>query len=188
MLLFIPEILNCCEASLYITSSTFYHAEGYSGYLNVTLPNGDPVFLNGTIETYYYQDPVTANVQNIEMTASIVAMIAAIGWCFTWFATYRRVPGRGFTFDDPDIWALITILIGDIMYIIYNSEILSDRATYGTNYLYVSADFVFLFNSWTYLACSLRDADWFYMLPTAGRMNFDVKYKKVVKIEKIGDN
>jgi len=184
LILFIPEILNCCEASLYISSSTYYNKEGYSGFENVTLSNGTLDIINGSYQTVYVEDPVTYDVQNIEMTASLVAMTAAFGWCITWFITYRRIPGRGFTFDDPDVWALITLLIGDAMYIVYNSQIINDRATYGTNMLYAQADYVFLVNSWLYLACSLRDVGWFYMLPKAGRMNFDKKYKKIDKPKK----
>jgi len=191
VLLFIPEFLNCCEASLYITSSTMYNSEGnewpnvtYSVLTNVSVGNSS-IIENITSWNYVFvQDPITTNVQNIEMTASVVAFCAAIGWCMTWYMTYRRIPGRGFTFDDPDVWALLTILVGDLLYIIYNSETIDNRQSYGTNYLYVSADWVFVFNSWVYLLCALRDADWFYLLPTGGRPNFDAKYIRVDEIDK----
>jgi len=189
-ILLIPEILNCMEATLYITSSSFYNSEGnewpcvpydnstYNDYIQLSNASSNACNLtNGDVGMYVFvPDPVTDNVQNIEMTASVLAMIAAIGWTITWWLTYRRVPGRGWTLDDPDVWALSTILVGDIMYIIYNSEIINNRTTYGSNTLYATADWVFLVNSFCYLACSLRDAGWFYFLPTAGRFRFNTKY------------
>jgi len=193
-LLLVPEFLNCIEASLYITSSSFYNSEGntypclpsgnmtYNEYLLITPTlNQSSYACNCTsgelgTDAIFVPDPVTTNVQNIEITASIVAMVAALGWTFTWWLTYRRVPGRGWTLDDPDVWALSTIIAGDIMYVIYNAQIISDRSTYGSNTLYVAADWIFVANSWFYLACSLRDAGWFYFLPTAGRLHFNAKY------------
>jgi len=193
-ILLVPEFLNLMEASLYITSSTFYGSENPDPYnLDDTIPyNASYYVFNTTTCSYpdngtyvYFQDIVAYNVQNIEMTASIVAMVAALGWTFTWYLTYRRIPGRGWTLDDPDVWSLVTILIGDIMYIIYNCMIISDRESYGTNYFYVAADWVFVVNSWLYVACALRDAGWFFQLPTAGRMHFDDKYELKAKKEKI---
>jgi len=177
-ILCIPELLNCCEASLYITSSTYYPDEDWNDYeywaaVNVTVGN-----MNVT-EYVWLQDPISTTIQNIEITASIVAMVAALGWTYTWYLTYRRIPNRGFTMDDPDMWALLTIIVGDVMYIVYNAEIINDRTLYGGDYLYVAADWVFVVNSWFYVACSMRDAGWFWELPTAGRPNFDSKWKKV---------
>jgi len=197
--LLVPEFLNLCEASLYISSSTYYNSEGDSYFLvnttspppyNASFPYNSSIIVDGCNVTQngtwiYIQDGITADVQNIEITASLVAMCAAFGWTFTWYLTYRRIPGRGWTLDDPDIWAMLTILLGDVMYIIYNAQIISDRSTYGSNYLYVAADWVFVVNSWCYMACALRDAGWFFLMPVGGRMHFDEKYVLKEKKEKI---
>ena len=36
------------------------------------------------------------------MTAAIVEIVAAFGWAITWWGTYPRKPGHGFTLDNPD--------------------------------------------------------------------------------------
>jgi len=179
LILLIPECFNVCEASLYISSSSYYNSENYNTTTIEYYPGYNASYLGSNdsgIYLAYPPDPITTDVQNIEMTASLVAMVAAFGWSFTWYLTYRRIPGRGWTLDDPDVWALFTLIAGDAMYIVYNSEIIYDRSTYGANFLYVAADWVFVVNSWLYVICALRDADWFFLLPTAGRMNFHKKY------------
>jgi len=179
LILLIPECFNVCEASLYISSSSYYNSENYNTTTVEYYPGYNasyPGYNDSGTYLIYPPDPTTVNVQNIEITASLVAMVAAFGWTFTWYLTYRRIPGRGWTLDDPDVWALITLIIGDLMYIVYNSEIIFDRSTYGANFLYVAADWVFVVNSWIYVVCALRDADWFFLLPTAGRLNFHKKY------------
>lgn len=41
-----------------------------------------------------------------------------MGWTLSWRATYLRVPGRGYTLDDPDLWAICTIYIGGFIYLV----------------------------------------------------------------------
>eukprot|EP01041_Mallomonas_annulata_P001934 gene1934-3754_t len=57
-------------------------------------------------------------IRILELISSIIEMIAAIGWCLTWYSEYLEnygrqpypTPSRGWTFDDPDMLANITIL------------------------------------------------------------------------------
>jgi len=146
----IPEVLNMIEASLYITSASMYPSE-YSIYVDMT----------GNETDITNQNDIN-NVQNIELTASLIDWLASFGWVITWYLTYRRTLGRGYTFDDPDIWANITIWAGTLTYVVYNCQIVNDRSEYGTNVLYVTADWIFFVNSLVYIICSLRDAGWFY--------------------------
>jgi len=163
----IPEILNMIEAALYITSATMYPSE-YSEYTNAT---GDIIDITN-------QNDIN-NVQNIELTASLIDWLASFGWVCTWYLTYRRTLGRGFTLDDPDIWANLTIWAGTLAYVVYNCQIINDRSLYGTNDLYVTADWIFFVNSLMYFICSLRDAGWFYFMPIAGVLNFNDAYSVV---------
>jgi len=165
----IPEIFNIIEASLYISSSTLYPLEGVSNYTD-----------NGTV---FVNDPYTQKIQNIEMAAACFEFLASVGWCLTWWFSFPSLPGRGMSFDDPDFPALITIVIGAIIYLVYYIQILSDRSTYSTNYLYVSADYIYAVNAVLYFLAAMRDVGFFYWTPTAGVWLFYDKFS--IKKEKI---
>jgi len=156
----IPELLNITEACLYITSSTYYPNEGYSSY-------------NGT---EFINDPVTGEVQKIELAAAVVATAAALGWCASWWAAYPRYPGRGITLDDPDLTALFTLVLGALMYLSYASQIIQDPSTYGSNLLYVQADYVYALNGILYSIIALRDCGFFSFGPVGGIWNFYEKF------------
>ena len=85
-----------------------------------------------------------------------------------WWKTYIRIPGRGLTFDDPDLHANIFILVPSIIYVIYNVQIYLDPTTFGANFLYVQGDILYFVGSLFYLAASLRDNGFFFFMPTAG--------------------
>jgi len=129
--------------------------------------NSSSYFSSSYYSSSYY-DPILHDVQAIEMTASIVEMIAAFGWVTTWYLTYQRVPGRGFTLDDPDVWAGLTILTPGVIYIAYNVQLQLDPSQYGADYLYVVADKIYMANAILYFLASLRDVGWFWFMPTAG--------------------
>jgi len=177
----IPEFLNIMEASLYISSSTYYPLETYEWVSVYPTFNGTVNYNSDNVNYTWVNDPITSDVQNIEITASIIELFASFGWCITWYMTFQRVPGRGFTLDDPDIWANLSIVLGALMYLTYNCQIIADRTTYGTNLFYVTADWVYFFNSICYVTCALRDAGWFWFMPVGGRPNFNEKFVKVVK-------
>jgi hypothetical protein len=109
-------------------------------------------------------------VHSIETVAAILEVIACVGWTWSWNATYTRVPGRGWTFDDPDVWALITIYIGGWIYLVclhgrhvtshyvgeadmphtlrclvqvYNIQNVLEPGSYEANRLYVTGDVVY---------------------------------------------
>jgi hypothetical protein len=42
-----------------------------------------------------YDDYYSIQVRRIEMAASTIELVAAFGWCFTWWLTYTRRPGQG---------------------------------------------------------------------------------------------
>lgn len=147
----IPEFLNILEASLYMCTAMMYGHERYDGDQNDAAT-----------------DPVLRDVQKIEMAASCVELLAACGWATTWYMTYPRQPGRGWTLDDPDIWANVSIITPGVMYIVYNVQLQLHPHRYGGNFLYVIADKIYMGNSVLYFICSLRDVGWFWFLPTAG--------------------
>ena len=45
-------------------------------------------------------------VRALEMAASTVDLVAAFGWCVTWWMSYVQLPGQGWTLDDPDTWCV----------------------------------------------------------------------------------
>lgn len=91
-----PEYMNVLGAALYLWSAALYPTE--SGPTDAT----------------------TLKVHRIETAAAGVEWLACVGWFITWHLTYLRVPGRGYTLDDPDVWALITIFGGSTCYMLYN--------------------------------------------------------------------
>ncbi len=74
------------------------------------------------------------------MPASFTELVAALGWAYTWWLTYTRANGRGWTFDDPDLWGIIFIVVPSGVYLAYNVQILRDPTQYGENYLYVTGE------------------------------------------------
>ena len=139
-----PEYVNVLGAALYLWSSALYRRE--SG------PH----------------DAATSQVHIIETSAAIAELLACVGWAITWHLTYVRVPGRGYTLDDPDIWALLTIFTGAIIYVVYNVQILAHPSWYGKNEMYFWGDVFYAMNGVLYLLAGLRDDGWFWWMPLAG--------------------
>jgi len=172
----IPEVLNVLEASLYLATASMYGYETYGeggsyaseGYYNSSA-SADIYASVSYYTSYEAPDPILADVQKIELTASIVEMLAACGWVTTWYFTYQRVPGRGWTLDDPDTWANLSILTPAVIYIVYNAQMQLYPDEYGVNLLYITADKIYMFNAIIYFVASLRDVGWFWFMSTAGR-------------------
>ncbi|CAF1258055.1 unnamed protein product [Rotaria magnacalcarata] len=141
----IPEYLNHIEAGLYLWSSLWYPKED-------------------TMGGYY-----TLAVHKIELTAAIVELFASFGWIMSWYMTYTRTLGHGFTLDDPDFIAFSCTSISSIIYIVYNIQINVDPLQYGTNYLYTYGDIVYFVGSCYYIFACLRDDNWFWFLPLSGQ-------------------
>ncbi|CAF3033736.1 unnamed protein product [Rotaria socialis] len=141
----IPEYLNHIEAGLYLWSANWY-------------PKAD------TMGSYY-----TLAVHKIELTAAIVELFASFGWIMSWYMTYTRTLGRGFTLDDPDVIAFSCTSISSIIYIVYNIQINVDPLQYGTNTLYTYGDIVYFVGACYYIFACLRDDNWFWFLPLSGQ-------------------
>jgi len=83
-----------------------------------------------------------------------------------------RIPNSvGWTAQDPDLWANITILVAAALYCLYNCQVwlLND---YGTNHLYTYGDYFYFFNAVFYLLASLRDNDIFMCVPELESLYF----------------
>ncbi len=147
-LIVIPDYLNMIGAALYIRSSLLYAETDDS-------------------ETVQY-------VHRLEMAAASVELAAAFMWAAVWIMTYTRgIPNRGWTLDDPDIWANIFIIVPSLIYFIYNIQVTSDPSQYGSNYLYVQGDLLFTIGGIFYFFAGLRDDGWAWWLPTGGVWAWD---------------
>ncbi|CAF1557844.1 unnamed protein product, partial [Didymodactylos carnosus] len=141
----IPEYLNFIEAGLYIWSAVWYKRET-------------------TLFAYY-----TLCVHKIEITAAFVELLASCGWIMSWYRTYTRTLGRGFSLDDPDTVAYLCTFISSLIYITYNIQITAHPEQYGTNYLYTYGDIVYFVGACYYCFACLRDDSWFWFMPLAGQ-------------------
>ena len=87
----------------------------------------------------------------------------------SWYLTYTRILGRGYTFDDPDVMSCIAIVTSAIIYIVYNVQLNVVPQDYETNMLYKVGDIAgFIEACFCVFAC-LRDDNWFWFLPLAGQ-------------------
>lgn len=147
----IPEWLNVLGAVLYLVSASEY---------DVAYFNADALLRNHYIET----------------VAATVEFCAAIGWCWVWWYTHVRGPGRGLTLDDPDFTANIFIVVPSIIYIVYNASNLQSPQSYddlGPNsVLYQKAELLYAVGSALYLLCALRDDGWYESFHIFGAITF----------------
>lgn len=87
----------------------------------------------------------------------------------SWHLTYIRTSGRGFSLDDPDTIAYLCTTIVSIIYLVYNIQINVDPEDYGSNYLYVNGDILYLVTACFCIFATLRDDYWFWFLPMSGQ-------------------
>lgn len=87
----------------------------------------------------------------------------------SWYLTYIRTLGHGFSLDDPDTIAYLTTTTASIMYFIYNIQIISHPEQYNSNFLYTYADILYFIAACYYIFAALRDDNWFWFLPLAGQ-------------------
>jgi hypothetical protein len=141
----IPEYLNHIEAALYLWSAIWYAREdGYYGYYTTTL-------------------------HQIETVAAFVELFASFGWIMSWYRTYTRTIGRGYTLDDPDTVAYILTTLSSFIYITYNIQILVNPEEYGLNQVYFYGDIIYSIGAVFYLLANLRDDGWLWWMPIAGQ-------------------
>ncbi|CAF0722958.1 unnamed protein product [Adineta steineri] len=141
----IPEYLNHIEAGLYIWSTSWY-------------PKID------TLGSYY-----TLEIHKIELAASIIDLFANFGWIMSWYMTYTRTLGRGFTFDDPDVIAFSTTTIAAIVYVSYSFQVYLYPEQYNDNLLYTYGDILYFLGACFYIFAAMRDQNWFWFLPLSGQ-------------------
>ena len=87
----------------------------------------------------------------------------------SWYRTYTRTIGRGYTLDDPDTVAYILTTLSSFVYITYNIQVLMDPYQYGTNQIYFIGDIMYFVGAFFYLWANLRDDGWLWWLPVAGQ-------------------
>jgi hypothetical protein len=87
----------------------------------------------------------------------------------SWYRTYTRTFGRGFTFDDPDTMGYLTTTSNTLIYLVYNIQINVHPEQYGINQLFNYADVLGFIGSIYYIFGTLRDENWFWFLPLAGQ-------------------
>ena len=87
----------------------------------------------------------------------------------SWFMTYTRIFGRGYTLDDPDMISSLAMVTNAVIYVIYNVQINVAPEQYDTNILYKYGDIVGFVDACFCVFSCLRDDDWFWFLPLAGQ-------------------
>lgn len=187
--------VNCHRSrSLMAAAHRVWRGEHQNIYTMFCLPD----WLNGVCAAFYlgtgfcapymYDDNgsptnIFVKVRRIELFLSVLECIAVVGWLYQWYALFvtdlrlrpRQCRGRGWTFDDPDMWANISLVIAAIYYIIYNIVICVDNYKYyDTSTLYFWGDFWYLINAVCYIVCALRDCECFWFMPLSGHFpDFD---------------
>jgi hypothetical protein len=122
-------------------------------------------------------------VRLLEILAGSVELIATFGWNIQWYLDYMQdlllnpiaCVGRGFTLDDPDSWANVTLVIAASFYFRYNMVVLFNGSVYEKCTIYEQGDLWYAINSVCYLLCSLRDSELFWFMPTNGKL-IDLSY------------
>jgi hypothetical protein len=87
----------------------------------------------------------------------------------SWYRTYTRAVGRGYTLDDADTVAYILTTLSSFIYITYNIQVLVDPEQYGVNQIYFYGDIIYFVGAFFYLWANLRDDGWLWWLPVAGQ-------------------
>jgi len=164
----IPDYMNILEALLYLTSACMYPYEN-SPEAPTTSSSSTSSSSPSSSSSSGGADPVLLTIHAIELVAAVVQLVAAIGWVTQWYLTYQRVPGRGYTLDDPDVWANLTLVVPSIIYVVYNIQLQFDPLLYETNFVYVTADKLYMANALLYFTGGLRDVGWFWFMPTGGK-------------------
>lgn len=151
-----PEYLNIAGSFLYLWSSTTY-----DNMYDIASDGGI------SLSADFFK------CRQIELVASILEVLATVGWIYVWHkglierfgSDFSAVPGRGFTIYDPDLHACWTLIGGAVLYLIYNIDLSRDPRRYDTSNVYALADIFYLVNAVAYMISTLRDFGWFWMFP-----------------------
>jgi hypothetical protein len=66
-----------------------------------------------------------------------VELAACVGWAWSWWRTRPRVPGRGWTLQDPDAMGLVTLVVATLLYVRYSAHVLMEPQAYADDNMYV---------------------------------------------------
>jgi len=157
-LILVPEAFNVASAALYIYTSKLYAP--------LSAASNTECVTNPDCSGYH-------SLHRLELAAAALEMVAALLWAWSWWYTYERGAGRGFTPLDPDFWASLLLIAPSAMYVAYNVQIVKAPETYGNNFLYKHADDVYFVGAVLYLAAALRDCGCFFWLPMIPGCAFD---------------
>lgn len=180
-LVIIPEVLNIIEASLYLSTATKYAnaSTECERLTNEALANCSITDDDTSSCTVDVCNEIYHPLHRTELAASIIELLASIGWIWSWYQTYIRTPGRGWTLDDPDLFGSFFTFIPSIIYLVYYIQINMDPSQYGTNYLYVTGDILYMVGALGYLLGAWRDAGGSTCMPLAGGYEYElVEYGK----------
>lgn len=168
----LPDWINLIASLLYLASGWIYPlAFDESSY-------------DGNVHRSLVRDVSWFRIVRIlEIAAALLELIATFGYNIQWFIDYSyelmtnpvSLIGRGFTLDDPDLWANVTLIISASLYIKYNFIVLFDPDLYQSCDMYIVADQWYTINAVFYLICSMRDADLFWFMPMQGKLQ-DIGY------------
>jgi hypothetical protein len=151
-----PEYLNIAGSFLYLWSSTTY-----DNLYEIASDGGV------SLSADFFK------CRQIELVASILEVLATIGWIYVWHkglverfgSDFKTIPGRGYTVYDPDFHASWTLIGGAVLYLIYNIDLSRDPRRYDTSNVYELADIFYFVNAIAYMLSTLRDLGWFWMFP-----------------------
>ncbi len=104
----------------------------------------------------------------------------------SWYRTYTRTIGRGYTLDDPDTVAYILTTLSSFIYITYNIQILVRPEDYGSNQIYFYGDIIYSVGAVFYLLANLRDDGWLWWMPVAGQYGIASGRVQTGKPTKVG--
>ena len=108
-------------------------------------------------------------IRMVKQTSSIEYLPLSRSRIMSWYRTYTRTLGRGFTIEDPDTIAYMLTTISSFIYITYNIQVITDLPQYDTNSSYYTGDIIYSTGAFFYLWANLRDDGWLWWMPVAGQ-------------------
>ena len=149
-----PELLNITEASLYLHTALRY--EGVQKTPRCVAGPGNPG---------WFACPELLQLHAQELYASLIELVASFLWFWSWASTAEHgLPGRGYTLWDLDLHSSYLLIVGSLIYTVYNYQITFRPQSYGSNTVYKAADVIYFVGAALYMGASLRDCDcWFWV-------------------------
>ena len=149
-----PELLNITEASLYLHTALQY--EGVQR---------TPRCVAGPDNPAWFACPELLQLHQQELFASLIELVASFLWFWSWASTAEHeLPGRGYSLWDLDLHSSYLLIVGSLIYTVYNYQITFQPQSYGSNAVYKAADVIYFVGAALYMFASLRDCDcWFWL-------------------------